>query len=98
MSSFAFGLLSAAPTIVTGITSLVHGIEHLFGKGNGQAKKAAVISAFQGGIQAYSSVAGALTGAKLPQVTEASQKSFENLVDAIVAFYNELGIFQHGGK
>lgn len=98
MASIAFGLLSAAPTIITGVASLVHGIEHLFGKGNGSAKKAAVISAFQGGIEAYGAVAGALPGAKLPQLTGETQKAFEGLVDSIVSFYNAIGIFTHQGK
>lgn len=95
MASIAFGLLSAAPTIISGVASLVHGIEHLFGKGNGTAKKAAVLSAFQGGIEAYGAVAGALPNSKLPQISGTAEKSLEGLIDAIVAFYNDLGIFQH---
>ena len=90
----ALGLLSAAPTIITGISSLVHGIENLFGKGNGQAKKAAVLSAFNGGIQAYQAAAGALPSLNLPKMSGETETAFSQLVDAIVAFYNATGIFQ----
>lgn len=98
MASIAFGLLSAAPTIISGVASLVHGIEGLFGKGNGAAKKAAVLSAFQGGIEAYGAVAGALPQSKLPQISGDAQKATETLIDAVVGFYNALGIFTHTAK
>lgn len=51
MASLAFSLLGAAPTTVSGVASLVHGIEGLFGKGNGSAEKAAVICSLQSGVQ-----------------------------------------------
>jgi len=95
MAAMAFGLLSAAPTIISGVASLVHGIEGLFGKGNGAAKKAAVLNAFSGGIEAYSAAAGALPNLKLPQMSSAAAPAFGQLVDAIVGFYNALGIFEH---
>lgn len=98
MATMALGLLTAAPTIVQGISSLVHGIEHLFGKGSGSAKKAAVLSAFQGGIEAYNAVASAATGLKLPPVSGDTEKAFGDLVDAIVAFYNATGIFTSSKK
>ncbi len=98
MATMALGLLTAAPTLIQGIASLVHGIEHLFGKGSGAAKKAAVMSAFQGGIDSYNAVAGAATGLKLPGVSKDAQKSFGNLIDAIVAFYHDTGIFTHAGE
>lgn len=102
MASIALSLLGAAPTLIQGISSLVHGIENIFGKGNGAAKKAAVLSAFQGGVQAYSAAAQAITGVdpkvKLPQFSGDAQKTFETLVDAIVAFYNATGIFSTSPK
>ena len=96
MASIAVGLLGAAPTLIQGVASLVHGIESLFGKGTGSAKKAAVLSAFNGAVQAYSGVAGALPGVKLPQMSGAAETAFGKLVDAIVGFYNATGIFQTG--
>lgn len=98
MATMALGLLTAAPTIIQGVASLVHGIEHLFGKGSGAAKKAAVMSAFQGGIEAYNGVAGVATGLKLPAISSDAQKAFGDLVDAIVAFYNATGIFSGATK
>jgi hypothetical protein len=98
MATMALGLLTAAPTIIQGVASLVHGIEHLFGKGSGAAKKAAVLSAFSGGIEAYNGVASAATGLKLPGISGDAQKSFGDLVDAIVAFYNATGIFTPAKK
>jgi hypothetical protein len=96
MASIALGLLGAAPTIITGITNLVHGIEALFGKGNGAAKKAAVLSAFSGGIDAYTAAAGAMPQVKLPKFSGDTEKAFSSLVDAIVAFNNAMGLFSHG--
>lgn len=94
MASIAIGLLGAAPTIIQGVASLVHGIENLFGKGTGAAKKAAVLSAFNGAVQAYTGVAGALPNVKMPQLSGASEAAFGTLVDAIVGFYNATGLFQ----
>ena len=98
MASMAFSLLTAAPTIVQGIASLVHGIENIFGKGNGGAKKAAVLQAFQGGMSAYSAVAANATGLKLPEISSDAQKGFSALVDAIVAFNNAIGVFPPSAK
>jgi hypothetical protein len=96
MAALALGLLGAAPTIIQGISSIVHGIEHLFGKGNGAAKKQAVLTAFNSGVDAYNAVASAATGLKLPSISGDAEKALGNLVDAIVSFYNAIGIFQHG--
>jgi hypothetical protein len=98
MATLALGLLTAAPTIIQGVSSLVHGIENIFGKGSGAAKKAAVVQAFQGGVEAYNATAAAATGLKLSPVGGDTQKAFGDLVDAIVTFYNAIGIFQHGTK
>lgn len=97
MASIALAVLGAAPTIIQGISSLVHGIEGIFGKGNGQAKKQAVIQAFQGAVGAYNAGLGAVEVAdnkiKLPQVSDDAIKAMGSLVDAIVTFYNATGIF-----
>jgi uncharacterized membrane protein HdeD (DUF308 family) len=98
MASMALGLLTAAPTIVQGIASLVHGIENIFGKGSGAAKKAAVLSAFQGGVQAYQAVATTATGLNLPKMSGDTETAFSNLIDAIVAFNNAVGIFTSTAK
>jgi hypothetical protein len=99
MASIALAVLGAAPTIIQGITSLVHGIENIFGKGNGQAKKQAVLQAFQGAVGAYNAGLGAASAVdpkiKLPQISDDTIKAMSNLVDAIVAFYNAVGIFTH---
>lgn len=97
MASIALAVLGAAPTIIQGISGLVHGIESLFGHGNGQAKKAAVVQAFTGAIGAYNAGVGAASTAdaklKLPQISNDTVKAMGDLVDAIVAFYNATGIF-----
>jgi len=98
MATMALGLLTAAPTIIQGISSLVHGIENIFGKGNGKAKKAAVLQAFQGGLSAYSAVAQNATGLNLPKISGDSEQAFSDLVDAIVKFNNAIGIFQPSTK
>lgn len=99
MASIALAVLGSAPTIIQGISGLVHGIESLFGKGNGAAKKAAVIQAFQGAVGAYNAGLTAAQTAdpkiKLPQVSNETVSAMGNLVDSIVAFFNAVGIFTH---
>ncbi len=93
MAALALSLLGSAPTIIQGVAGLVHGIEHLFGHGAGNAKRAAVLQAFQGGVEAYNAVAASATGLKLPQMDGKAQDALGNLIDAIVAFYNATGVF-----
>ena len=100
MASIALAVLGAAPTIIQGVAGLVHGIENLFGHGNGAAKKAAVVQAFNGAVGAYNAGATAAETAnpklKLPVLSDDTVKAMSALVDAIVAFYNAVGIFTHG--
>ena len=97
MASIALAVLGAAPSIIQGISGLVHGIENIFGKGNGQAKRAAVLQAFQGAIGAYNAGLGAASSVdpkiKLPQISNEAVNAAGELVDAIVKFYNATGIF-----
>lgn len=99
MASIALAVLGAAPTIIQGISSLVHGIENIFGHGNGKAKKQAVVNAFQGAATAYNAGVAAVEGVDpkvtLPSIDATSIEALGNLVDAIVAFYNATGIFSH---
>ena len=98
MATIALSLLADAPAIVHGIASLVHGFEGLFGKGNGIAKKAAVLQAFNGGTEAFSAVAKDVPQAKLPKLSDAGATALSGLIDAIVAFNNAMGIFSSSQK
>lgn len=95
MATMAVSLLTNAPAIIHGVAALVHGFEGLFGKGNGAAKKAAVLQAFKGGTEAYSAVAKVVPQVPLPQLSGAGATALSNLIDAIVTFNNALGVFQH---
>lgn len=95
MAAMALSLLTDAPAIVHGVASLIHGFEGLFGKGNGTAKKAAVLQAFKGGTEAYTAVAKDVPKVALPKVSDSSATALSNLIDAIVAFNHAMGIFQH---
>lgn len=93
MAAIAFSLLGAAPQIVAGIGGLVHAVESIFGKGNGAAKKAAVVSVLPTLVQTYDSVAGTTS---LPQISEPEfAAAYSELVDSIVKFYNVAGVFHH---
>jgi len=98
MATMALSLLTDAPAIIHGIAALVHGFEGLFGKGNGAAKKAAVLQAFKGGTEAYAAVAKDVPKVKLPQLSDAGATALSNLVDAVVAFNNAMGLFQTTAK
>lgn len=98
MATMALGLLTQAPTIIHGVVSLVHGIESIFGKGNGAAKKAAVLSVFQGGAGIEAAIAESAPGLKLPNFSGDALKALSNLIDDIVAFNNAMGIFQPAPK
>ncbi len=95
MATLALGLLSEAPAMVSGVAAMIHGIEGLFGKGNGKAKKAAVLGAVSGAVSAYNAVpASGVT--KLPSIDAPDfQAALANLIDAIVEVYNALGVFRH---
>lgn len=95
MATIALSLLADAPGIIHGVAALVHGFEGLFGKGNGAAKKAAVLQAFKGGTDAFSAVAKDVPQAKLPKLSDDGAGALSQLIDAIVAFYHAMGIFQH---
>jgi hypothetical protein len=94
MATLALGLLTEAPAIVSGVASMVHGIEGLFGKGNGAAKKAAVQAAVSGAVSAYNAVPAAGV-TKLPTINAPDfQAALGQLIDAIVNVYNALGVFK----
>lgn len=93
MAALAFSLLGAAPQIITGIAGLVHSVESIFGKGNGSAKKAAVVSVLPTLVSTYDSVAGTTS---LPQINQQEfTDAYSELIDSIVKFYNVAGIFHH---
>ena len=98
MAMMALSLLTDAPAIIHGIAALVHGFEGLFGKGNGQAKKAAVLQAFKGGTEAYAAVAKDVPSTKLPKLSDVASQKLGNLIDSIVDFNNALGIFSQTTK
>lgn len=94
MATLAIGLLTEAPAMISGVASMVHGIEGLFGKGNGAAKKAAVQAAVSGAVSAYNAVPAAGV-TKLPSINAPDfQAALGQLIDAIVAVYNSLGVFK----
>jgi hypothetical protein len=94
MATLAIGLLTEAPAMISGVAAMVHGVESLFGKGNGAAKKAAVQAAVGGAVQAYNS-GDTATGTKLPQINAPDfQAALGALIDAIVGVYNSLGVFK----
>lgn len=81
--------LSSLVGVLPFVGSIVQGIEALFGHGSGADKKAAAIQAVQAGLGAYSAVSGVSTSnSNLPADLGA-------LIDAVVAVYNDLGIFTH---
>lgn len=93
MATLAFSLLGAAPQIITGVATLVHSVETIFGKGNGSAKKAAVVAALPTMISTYDGIAGA---ASLPQISQPDfQAALNELIDSIVKFNNVVGVFRH---
>lgn len=89
------GLMDEVPTIVSGVTGIVHAVESLFGKGNGTAKKAAALSALSSAIAIYDGTAPVISN-KAPLVQSSALAAVSNLIDDVVALSNALGIFQHG--
>jgi hypothetical protein len=94
MAAAIIPIIAAAPQIVQGVASLVHSIEHLFGKGNGESKKAATQAALSAAISTYNAAVPVVPGVKLPTLDSEAQTAFGNLVDSIVAVYNVIGVFQ----
>lgn len=96
MAGIALGLLAVAPQLITGVTSVVHSVERIFGKGSGEQKKTAAIAMSSDLLNIFSTVAPSLgmTGAG----TSEAQTAISNLIDAIVAFYNATGVFVHEQK
>lgn len=93
MAAIAFSLLGAAPSIISGVAGLVHAVESIFGKGNGAAKKAAVVSVLPTLVSTYDTVAGTTS---LPQISQPDfSAAYSELIDAIVKFYNVAGVFHH---
>jgi len=91
MAAIALGLLTQAPAIVGAVGDTVHLVERLFGKGRGPDKKATVMQLTGTLIKTYAAVAPevGLTGANSNDLAGA----LDNLVEAIVRFYNAAGTF-----
>jgi hypothetical protein len=96
MAGIALGLLAVAPQLVVGVTSVVHSVERIFGKGQGAQKKQAALAMSSDLLNIYSTTAPALglTGAGTSEV----QASLSQLIEAIVSFYNASGIFLKAQK
>lgn len=97
--SLGLAVVPEIPSIFHGIVGLIHGIEGLFGKGNGKAKKAALVAALSSGVEAYDATAQAVAGTKigsaLPQInSDGFQTALSTLIDAIIGFNNATGIFR----
>ena len=85
-----FGALADAPQIVSGVAQLILAMEALFGKGNGAAKKAAVMGALNSAVVTYDGVAVRRPG-KLPLIQTAPvQKAVGDMIDNVVSVFNSV--------
>jgi hypothetical protein len=96
MATVALGLLGNAPAIIGAVGDIVHLTERLFGKGKGTDKKQAAMNLASDALNLYAKTAPemGLTGAGTSEVNQA----LENLVEAVVTFYNAAGFFAHSQK
>lgn len=93
MAGVALSLLTQAPALISMVGDLVHSVEKLFGHGKGADKKQAVMTGAGDLLNLYAASAPLLklSGAGTSDVT----KALDNLVEAIVQFYNATGHFVH---
>src|SRR5690349_15242142 len=96
MGGIAIGLVSIAPQLLSGVFTVVHTVEKIFGGGKGADKKQAAVAMSSDLLNIFSMVAPnlGLTGAG----TSEAQAALSQLIDAIVAFNNAMGVFVKGQK
>jgi hypothetical protein len=90
----ALSLLGQAPKLISAVSGVVQAVEGLFGKGQGQSKKQAAQTMLADVFNIYGTVAPAV-GLKTAGASEVMAAT-SNLIDAVVQFYNAIGVFAHG--
>lgn len=76
--------------VVPFVGGIVQSIESLFGKGNGTTKKQAAMTV----VTQLLAAAGAVDPA-VGVAGTALESALSGLIDAVVAFYNAAGVFEH---
>ncbi|MBS1815755.1 MAG: hypothetical protein JSS87_12850 [Acidobacteria bacterium] len=83
--------LAAIFQLVSILPSLIVGAEHIFGKGNGDAKKASVIEQVKGSIALATTASGAVLPADKAAIASQVSEQVGNMIDSTVAILKATG-------